>query len=86
MFKQHVREKFLEITKVFGLLRKKRIYPFTRVPGIPGTLMHLEVRLCTNRYVFLCALLASHLDPFIFNILLWKKIKLTPSFCCAETI
>ena len=75
MFKQHVREKFLEITKVFGLLRKKKNISFyQRVAGIPGTLLHLEVRLCTNRYVFLCALLASHLDPFIFNIPLWKKL------------
>ena len=28
MFKQHVREKFLEITKVFGLLRKKKNISF----------------------------------------------------------
>ena len=83
MLKQHVIANFLETTKVFGLLGKKE---YILLPVIPGTLMHLEVRLCTNRYVFLCALLASHLDPFIFNILLWKKIKLTPSFCCAETI
>ena len=76
MFKQHVRANFLETTKVFGLLRKKRIYIL--LPVIPGSqghwcILNLEVRLCTNRYVFLCAMLASHLDPFIFNILLWKK-------------
>ena len=72
---------FWKLPKFLVFTEEKKEYIL--LPVIPGTLVHLEVRLCTNRYVFLCALLASHLDPFIFNILLWKKIKLTPSFCCA---
>ena len=72
MLKHCVPTNFLESYKVYW---KKK---FLKV--IFEAFMHLIVRLCTNLYVFLCAMLAAHLEPFIFNILLWIKIKVTPSF------
>ena len=69
---------FWKLPKFLVYWGKKESISFYQLYVIPGSqgpwcILNLEVRLCTNRYVFLCAMLASHLDPFIFNILLWKK-------------
>lgn len=81
MFKQHVRANFLETTKVLGLLWKKKNISFHQLysrdhDASSSPIVHKS--LCISSCIACFSFGPIHIQ---YSTL--KKIKLTPSFCCA---